>query len=178
MIGSRKQQPGESWTFVYRATGEYETGTLPSNFGESNEFARWKKDHWISRKFNRLSLNRSLKADGPRGLLGRMSILSSAYKSQAKNRNQLAPTATPEQMVEMWLAQDGKCAACKEPLVLINAESSGKSACFDHNHETGEPRGFIHQGCNKVEGIVLPMADEAFENLITWLRAIRVKKAQ
>jgi len=53
-------------------------------------------------------------------------------------------------------SQGGMCPLCLKPL----GEDFSKIA-LDHNHSTGECRGVLHLGCNKVEGSV-------FNSVATW----------
>lgn len=61
-----------------------------------------------------------------------------------------------------WLAQDGKCAICSNPLT--------KTACADHNHVTGKPRGIICPACNLMLGKAKDNAD-VLEAGATYLRS-------
>jgi hypothetical protein len=45
-------------------------------------------------------------------------------------------------------AQGGVCACCKKP------PKPGKVLFVDHDHETGEVRGLVHNGCNRGLGLI------------------------
>ena len=95
-----------------------------------------------------------------------MRFLLSFAKCRCRGKNIKSPDTTPEELVKMWADQDKLCAACKEPLLLLES-------CMDHNHETGEVRGFIHHKCNLVEGYTKDLSDDAFENWYQWAKSIR-----
>lgn len=61
------------------------------------------------------------------------------------------------QFEEMWLAQDGKCAICKDPI----AQEPGlrMNAATDHCHGTGRVRGLLCQPCNRGLGHFRDRAD-------------------
>ena len=48
---------------------------------------------------------------------------------------------------EMYMAQDGRCAACNEPM-------EGRKACVDHCHATGRVRGLLCGKCNSAAGFL------------------------
>lgn len=77
-------------------------------------------------------------------------------------------------MLEIWDSQNGICAACKGSVKLFGTyQNRGNNAHFDHNHETGEARGFIHSRCNLMEGQLSKMTQEEFSNFIAWFHATR-----
>jgi hypothetical protein len=177
------QAPGGTFIFTDRQTGETDTGILPFNYGETNDFARWHPHpkqknggSWQSRKLGNARVLREFRGESNGGLRTRMMILLRRLNSTARLVNEPLLLTTPDQMVSEWLSQNGKCAACKGPLSLRGTRKGcpqkERGACYDHNHETGEPRGFIHSQCNMAEGHILQMSDEEFKNYITWVSTI------
>ena len=62
-------------------------------------------------------------------------------KEKSRSRNLLKYyNITIEQYQQMILDQDNKCKICEQPFA--------KTPCVDHNHETGEVRGILCNGCN------------------------------
>ena len=90
-------------------------------------------------------------------------------RAAAKKGNYKAPNIGSEDLLKLWESQNNTCAAC---LGLFNDIFSAR---LDHNHQTGEARGFIHDHCNVVEGRTLKMSDDEFGNLINFIRKIRDK---
>jgi hypothetical protein len=169
---SEKQVPGKEHTFV-AVNGKTETGTLPALRGQSNSFAFWVKDeacinggYWRSQLY--LTQRRKDWSTGKNGLLGRMRNLMNSQKQQAQRNGHKPPLVTAEQMSSMWVSQNGLCAACGGQLSLLGA-------AFDHNHETGEPRGFLHQYCNIAEGCTTRMTEEEFRKFVEFIGSIKMK---
>ena len=54
---------------------------------------------------------------------------------------------SPEQYLEMWEAQEGKCKICGKKL------PDGEYLHVDHDKETGEVRGLLCGDCNKGLGL-------------------------
>jgi hypothetical protein len=185
MTGILKQEAGKLWTFVRKKTGDTDTGILPQ-IGESNAFAFWvnfpkeeRGGHWFSRKAKRARNKEIVLGEGPSALLGKMKLMLNQQRSPSGLRGRKPPTTTPEDMLAMWLAQNGNCAACGSPLSLIQETYNGpRTSCFDHNHETGEPRGFIHNHCNKAEGYLSKMTKQEFKNYIAWVSEIHKRGNQ
>jgi hypothetical protein len=177
------QISGKPWTFRNKGTGEAETVILPS-VGESNATLIWhpvlthsRGGYWIHRRFHYDNEKWVRSGQSPTGLLGTMTNIFYKQKNEAKKKGYKPPDTTPEKMLETWVAQDGKCIACLSPLNLFSLSlNAATNACYDHNHETGEPRGFIHNRCNIVEGRLLKMSDEEFENYITWVSKIHGRR--
>lgn len=167
----RKQVPGKRYTFICQQTGEKDSGVLPATLGESNSFVRWQphRNTWVSRKLGQSSSRRSKRGLGPQGLVCRMRALLWALKNKAKIKGFALPLISAEEMVEQWNDQAGICVACGEPgLILLD-----RGSVYDHNHETGEGRGFIHSYCNIAEGYLSNLSSEAFEKYVTWIRKTR-----
>lgn len=175
------QEPGSQYTFVDRRTKETDTVILPSIRGESNDFVSWESKtdclyggFWQSRKLKRHRDNLRRAGGGPLGLLSRMRAILAVQKRYSKAVGYTQPNVTPEQMVVQWEAQDGKCVACGgllQPLLMIdNRKKSG--AAYDHDHETGEGRGFTHRGCNLIEGLFVKMSNEEVSNYVSWIMKI------
>jgi hypothetical protein len=110
--------------------------------------------------------------EGPSGLVGRFRVLLPRLRSLAKSKGYSSPTITPDEMLKIWESQKGFCVACGGVLSLQGSNGS----CFDHNHETGEPRGFIHRDCNSIEGLFSKMSDEAVMNYLTWMKEVVQQK--
>ena len=59
----------------------------------------------------------------------------------------------PEQYQAMWDAQNGLCAICKQPEIIIDRRTGKiKKLAIDHDHETGENRGLLCNACNIMLG--------------------------
>lgn len=104
---------------------------------------------------------------GSEGLLGRLKYIITRSKCRA-NQSGYAPIKTsPEEMLRQWDDQQGKCKACDGPLnELISLDT-----VYDHDHETGEGRGFVHSRCNLVEGCMKMMSGEEINNLVQYALA-------
>jgi hypothetical protein len=50
---------------------------------------------------------------------------------------------------KLYAEQKGLCAVCHEAL-----STDLSKTCEDHNHETGQPRGLIHNRCNVLVGYI------------------------
>jgi Recombination endonuclease VII len=165
------QVPGKEWTFKSKSWKE-DAGILPAVYGESNDFAFWctssrhaaRGGYWKSRVHNASKGRRIASGNSPTGLLGRMQRLIANSKYKARTEGFAPPDTTPEKMLSEWINQRNKCAACGGELT-----NKKRSTAYDHNHETGETRGFIHQRCNFMEGTTKPLSDEQFLCLFGWL---------
>ena len=61
---------------------------------------------------------------------------------------------TPDEFLETWEAQKGKCVICEDSLPdLLVYEGRRRGYAIDHNHETGEFRGILCTSCNSVLGL-------------------------
>lgn len=60
---------------------------------------------------------------------------------------------TVDEFDELWAQTDGLCAICRKP------ESRGRRLSLDHDHATGEVRGFLCSKCNLLLGHVSDDAD-------------------
>jgi hypothetical protein len=164
------QIPGKPYTFTRKKTGEKDSGILPAYLGESNDFAMWHKSpkgrggSWLSRKFVLKRAQERGQGIGPSGLLGRMKILIKNSNVNAKRENGYIPLkTTPEMLVAEWECQKGRCIACDLPLELLEAH-------YDHDHDSGEGRGFIHPSCNMIEGILGSLPKNNRERLLNWVK--------
>lgn len=54
---------------------------------------------------------------------------------------------SPEQYLELFEQNGGRCEICSVEIALKNG--SGRSACLDHDHQTGKLRGFLCSHCNR-----------------------------
>lgn len=66
-------------------------------------------------------------------------------------KNRYGITAADYQ--EMFDAQGGECASCKLPAADV-ATAMSAHLHVDHNHETGEVRGLLCDGCNRALGFL------------------------
>lgn len=62
----------------------------------------------------------------------------------------LKRTEVPAYKALLYTQQRGRCLLCGGKLPPETAKQA-----LDHNHFTGEVRGLLHMGCNKIEGSVL-----------------------
>lgn len=73
---------------------------------------------------------------------------------------------SPEQYMQIWEAQGGKCKICgKEP-------KEGEYLHIDHDKQTGEIRGLLCGKCNRGLG----MFDEETKNLVKAIKYIKENK--
>lgn len=173
----RKQTPGGLWTFKNKKTGEEITGVLPLIRGQSNDFAYWcGYGTWQSAKFAKDTRRKYVLGLSQIGALSRMRCLWGTARTNLKGRlpDYKIPNTTPEKMLEDWIAQEGKCAACggKLPDLFDGLTNTRRKVCFDHDHNTGEPRGFIHHYCNTAEGMITKMSDAERMNFMEWVTRI------
>lgn len=71
-----------------------------------------------------------------------------------------------EEYAWMLNSQDGKCASCRDVLGL------DKFTHVDHDHETGDIRGILCNGCNTALGL-LKDSEDRICNLLNYLRNSR-----
>lgn len=74
-------------------------------------------------------------------LKGRIANRLTTGRSHAKKRGFTGPVGRPIDVVCLWHEQNGKCAGCGTEISILKA-------CLDHDHESGEVRGFLCNGCN------------------------------
>jgi hypothetical protein len=168
------QKPGIAWSFYDKVLDLEHEVVLPPVYGESNDEVFWKSypksnkngGFWKSRKIHLLRFKDRYTGKSKEGLLGRFRVLFTASKSRDPRQGYAAFKSTPEQMLIEWENQQGLCAACKLPLKILKAH-------YDHDHTTGEGRGFVHAQCNLAEGAISKMSNEAFENFVSWERRKR-----
>jgi len=68
-------------------------------------------------------------------------------KGKTRTLKRLYGITFPQKKAQYEL-QKGLCALCGLPL-----PEKISSACADHNHETGQMRGLLHQACNFIVGV-------------------------
>jgi len=77
---------------------------------------------------------------------------------------------THAEFTEAWEEQDGKCAICKDELPdLMTYENRRRGYAIDHNHDTGEFRGILCNGCNSLLGMAKERA-EVLDRAANYLR--------
>ena len=74
---------------------------------------------------------------------------------------------TPERLTALHVAQKGACAICG--LIEPENPTRAQKMHIDHNHETGEIRGFLCPACNKGLGYFRDVP-ERLEAAATYLR--------
>ena len=171
------QKLGKQFTFRKRIDGQIQTDTcrLPQRFGVNTKKVRWCFDRrtphggsWTSRKLYREWHRALLMGYGKNGLHSRMGILLRNLKRDAKRHGYKPPAISAAGMVAAWRKQDNFCAACQSPILLFEASA-------DHNHQTGEFRGFIHRSCNQAEGHLTRMSDVELDRFLAWYLKTRGK---
>lgn len=60
---------------------------------------------------------------------------------------------TPNEYIRLMESQNGCCAICDNPEVIVNKTGELRMLCVDHHHETGEIRGLLCHKCNYGLGI-------------------------
>jgi hypothetical protein len=92
-----------------------------------------------------------------------MRVLIKNSKTNAARDKSEPAHVTPQRLVAEWESQKGLCAACRLPLSLLDAQ-------YDHDHETGEGRGFLHVSCNMIEGLLgkIPPTNRGY--LLNWMK--------
>ena len=88
-----------------------------------------------------------------------------AIVRRANHRNNLSKRfgITEAQFDELWSRCDGRCAICGD------AESRDRRLSLDHDHETGELRGFLCSRCNLILGQVKD-SPELLERAVVYLK--------
>lgn len=155
-----KQESGKTWEFIDKKSGVKDVVVLPE-LGESNDQVYWHTNPssknggtWSSRKLRRLRSQ----GNGGDGLIERMRML---VRAGCRTKGYIPIKNTPEEMLDQWKKQNGKCAACGGFLDLLKAS-------YDHDHDTGEGRGFVHRWCNHAEGFVRQMSNDEFDSFVLW----------
>lgn len=99
---------------------------------------------------------------GRKGLLGRMRVLLHIANSNARTGNYLPPNISAEALVDAWEKQGGNrynlsqlaaCAWTDRPMALMAARA-------EHNHDTGDFRGFVLNDANTLEGLMTRLTVE------------------
>ena len=92
---------------------------------------------------------------------GRGKNIASARKSQYRKLGW-----TLEEYEQEYLRQDGCCAICKNPEVVIDHRNGApRLLAADHNHKTGKRRGLLCYKCNSALGFL----GEDIERIISML---------
>lgn len=108
------------------------------------------KESWCTNCRNTAVRVRS-KGNGPNGLLSRMRYLLRAGRRAAKAYAYRPPNISAQDLVNAWYNQKGRCAWTDRPITLFQAH-------LDHDHVTGEFRGFVIEAANHVEGLLATLA--------------------
>lgn len=141
------------------------SGILPSNIREANEvFYPTNRRSWRCKKCNLGYQSKARRSS----LEVRMAMRLRGARHRAKQRSHEPPIISVEEAVKLYKSQAGKCAFCKRCVQEVSELS------LEHNHRTGEVRGFVCNNCNLLEGILDKFSDEEFENFILRERGIRV----
>jgi hypothetical protein len=91
--------------------------------------------------------------------------LLATAKRVAKQNKYKSPDATADELEILWKRQGGLCAFCEAPLNLAKTNTIH----LEHNHETGQVRGFVHAACNFIEGQVKNFTPQRLKQLIVAL---------
>lgn len=175
------QMPGQSYTFIDRKTGVEDIGILPAKYGDTNDFVYWAKKsncknggNWSSKKFVNARAHLQLIGANKRGTISRMRWLITSSRRAAKSWGGEPIKTSPADMIRQWEEQKGNCKACAKPLMGLRRPDlrhiTHDDTVYDHDHDTGEGRGFIHSYCNLAEGYTKKMTDEEFLNFVRYFR--------
>jgi hypothetical protein len=85
-----------------------------------------------------------------------------AGRSKSEKYGYLPPEKNPDKVIALWKESNGTCMAC----------GSKPGICMDHCHDTGEIRGFLCHGCNKLLGFAKSSQDTLL-GCIRYLRRIQ-----
>lgn len=160
------QVPGQSWVFKCG----HACSVLPS-FGDSNNSARWTKADRGWRCAVCVNKRDSDKRCGlgPEGLLGCMRCRLKGARASARRRGYKAPNITPKELVLAWESQFGRCAWTNEELEIGDA-------FLEHDHDTGEFRGFVKPSANSAEGYLNKLSFEGRVNLFIKVYPAEIEK--
>lgn len=164
----RSQYPNAPFTFKCGHFVE-----LPSE-GISIKGARWNRHQqgWNCTLCCRIRTDLERTGVGPRGILGRLIYLFRSNKSTSKTHGYKGVDKNPKELLKAWIEQDGKCAWTGEPIELIR-----NKAVLEHNHETGEFRGFVIPHANRVEGAMGQLTFEGRVKLLSLVYPAEVQAA-
>ncbi len=127
---------------------------------ENREHVRQSQMDWVKKNPGKVNVsNRNWRG------ANRFSVAMQQSRSVAKKRGYLPCSATAE---EIEYAFTGKCEMCGVPEMELN-----KKLQMDHNHETGEFRGFLCGKCNKALGL-LNDSRELLTNALRYLTTCEV----
>ena len=80
---------------------------------------------------------------------GRLSNRKAHYKRH------YGPGMTPERYDKMFSEQNGVCAICGQPEIVVDKRyGKVEELSIDHNHETGQVRGLLCHKCNQGIGLL------------------------
>jgi recombination endonuclease VII len=163
-----KQQPKRAWNFPCG-----HSGVLPDALGQSNDFAYWKvikrtarQGSWACRYCKNTGAQKLRQGLGQNGIVGKLKNLLRSGKVNARRKHYTAPQITPDELVALWISQEGKCAACGCHIELLSV----RGCALDHNHWTGEVRGFLCHSCNWAEGLLKDYSEEQFQRFCEYRR--------
>lgn len=96
--------------------------------------------------------------------------LSRKYKQTKKSQDlQRTYGITMEQYLEMCQDQNNVCKICEKP------QTTERSLCVDHCHDTGIVRGLLCDKCNRGLGL-LGDTEDSIQSALTYLRNAATKK--
>jgi hypothetical protein len=153
------QQPGKPWSF-----GRDDTGVLPE-VGKHNAFARWMRDpscktlggYWLSRKQCNATRNKARRGQGRFGILTVARRMLNSARTLAKARGFKPPRITAARLAEMLSSELFVCWMTDRILAKPH---------LDHDHSTGEVRGFADGSANRIEGLMLNFSDLEISKLV------------
>jgi hypothetical protein len=159
----RRQVENKLYTFKSRKFRSV-TIKLP-DYGVTNDVVVWNPHRkcWAVRKHVYSRTKAWGAGDGPKvGILGRLKKLITSTKHNSKKFGYSPIKETPESMLKQWEKQNHKCAVCGTFLDLLKAD-------YDHNHETGKGRGFVHPPCNAAEGHLKSLSIKAKKRFMRYI---------
>ena len=78
-----------------------------------------------------------------------------------------------EQYEYFYNKANGQCQICNKPLSFLNIENM-ETACLDHNHLTGEPRGILCGKCNRTIGNIEKTLNGDTQNISKYIATWKI----
>lgn len=130
------------------------SGTLP-DVGSGNDFAKWNKNRRYRKNKRKCGC-----------LLFKFRRRLSQAKFSANERGYKPPIISVDNLIKMYHECNGQCRSCMRQI--------GNDKCvIDHNHKTGQVRGFVCEKCNKCEGYLKNFTDEELEAFYRYISFCR-----